>query len=184
MQQLSFRQRTWRALPAIAFTLVLALLWKSLIFKDQPMAKEHAHRQLPAFNLTDEKSHQQITNNELLGKAHVVHIWASWCHVCIKENDLLLEFKKKYPVSMVGVIYRDEAAKAKKILAKKGDPFDYLLNDKGGKLGHALDILGTPETYVVDAKGNIRFHKSGAMDQHTINKKLIPVLDQIAHEKP
>jgi len=182
MQELSFRQRLWRSLPAIAIALVLAVLWKSLLFKDQPMAKEHAERSFPTFHLTDEKSHKAMTNQDLLGKTHVVHVWASWCGICIKENDLLVAFKEKHPVSLVGVIYRDDPAKAKKILARKGDPFDYLLNDKGGKLGGALAILGTPETYVVDPKGMIRYHKSGALDHNAIQHHLIPVLDQIARE--
>lgn len=184
MQELSLRQRLWRYLPAIAIALVLALLWKSLIFKDQPMAKESTEQLLPKFSLTDVKSQKTIQNADLKGKTHIVHIWASWCGICIKENDVLVNLKEKWPVSMVGVIYRDDSAKATAILDRKGDPYDYLLNDKGGKLGRALGIMGTPETYVIDPTGKIRFHHSGALDKRAINTQLIPLLEKIAHEYP
>jgi cytochrome c biogenesis protein CcmG/thiol:disulfide interchange protein DsbE len=170
-------------MPAIAVALVLALLWKSLLFKDQPMAKESTEQALPHFSLMEVKTKKTLTNDDLLGKPHVLHVWASWCGPCVKENPILLQLKEKWPVSIVGVLYKDDPAKAEKLLDKKGNPFTHLLNDKSGKFAQHLKIQGTPETFVIDAEGKIRFHHSGAMTMETVNTQLIPLLEQIAHEK-
>lgn len=182
MQALRIRQRLWRSLPVITITLVLALLWKVLLFSDQPMAKERREQKFPQFSLVDVHDKKTITNATLLGKTHVVHVWASWCGACIKELPLFIHLQKKSPVSMVGVLYQDDTKKAVGILKQKGDPFNYLLNDKAGKLGRSLAILGTPETFIIDPEGVIRFHESGTLDQETINNQIIPLLEKIDNE--
>lgn len=182
MKALRLRQRFWRFWPAITIATVVALLWNIVLFQDQPMAKESSEKPFPQFILTDVLSDKVIKNSDLKGKTHVVHIWASWCGACIKEHGALMKLVENHPVSMVGVIYRDEPEKALTILKKKGNPFKYLLNDKGGRLGKSLGILGTPETFVIDPSGTIRFHVSGAMDKETIDEELVPVLEKIAHE--
>lgn len=182
MQQLSLRQRVWRYMPMIALALVLTLLWKSLLFKDQPMAKESTDHSIPKFSLTDVKSHKTYTQETLRGKTHIIQIWASWCGACVRENSTLVYLQEKWPVSLVGVLYRDEPKKALALLERKGDPYTVLLNDPSGKLGHALGIAGTPETFIVDATGKIRFHHSGALDKHAIKTQIIPMLEKIAHE--
>lgn len=182
MKHITFRQRLWRLLPAIALTLVLALLWKSLIFKDQPMAKEKLHQTFPAFELYDQNTKKVVNSKSLKGKPYVVHIWASWCSACVKEHPVIMDIHSKTPIMMVSVLHRDAPNKAMSILSKKGNPYRYVLNDRTGKIGQSLGIMGIPETYVVDGKGQIRFQHSGMLDKSTIKNQLMPTIEKLTNE--
>ena len=118
------------ALPWLAaVAVVLWVLWKGLFVNrdDQSIIKGKA---FPEFSLADLKTTESKTLQDLKEKISIVHIWASWCGVCVKEHDEWLKITQKWHYPLVGVVYRDNPVSALNILKQKGDPYTYLLNDQ------------------------------------------------------
>ncbi|MGE3319293.1 MAG: redoxin family protein [Candidatus Berkiella sp.] len=174
----------WQGTIAVLVAILLWLLWKGL-FVAQPMTvvENHQGQTFPAFTLAKINDvNSQITLKDLQGKPHLVHIFASWCGVCMEEHATWMTIKNKYPYPIVGVVYRDEEEPVKELLAKKGDPFIYVLNDMDGKLGLDLGLMGVPETYVLDAKGKVRMHQLGAISLAQFEAEIAPLLDNLSKE--
>lgn len=174
----------WQSLIAVLVVVLLWVLWKALfVAQSTTIVENQQGRAFPNFSLTTIKDDKKtVTLKDLEGKPHLVHIFASWCGVCIDEHAawMTISQKSKYPI--VGVAYRDEADLVKAMLEKKGDPFVYVLNDVDGKLGIELGLVGVPETYVLDAKGNIRLHQLGAIDLAEYEAEFAPVLAKLGKE--
>jgi cytochrome c biogenesis protein CcmG/thiol:disulfide interchange protein DsbE len=49
-------------------------------------------------------------------------------------------------------------------------------------LGLSLGIIGTPETYIMDAQGVIRFHHLGAVTMALFENQMLPILEHIKVE--
>ena len=46
-----------------------------------------------------------------------------------------------------------------------GDPYAVVLSDTAGTLGLDLGVYGAPETYVLDATGDIQYRHVGVVDE-------------------
>lgn len=175
------RQQILRFLPALFIIFVMAILWKGLhIYHEETHQREFP---FPEFSLADIREGDAIrTLENIKGQISIVHIWASWCGICIKEHDEWLNIKNLWSYPLIGIIYRDDAKKVIEILNNKGDPYTYLLNDTQGSLGLDLGIRGTPETYIIDREGVIRFHHLGPLTQNSFETILLPVLERLENE--
>ena len=177
MSLLTLRHKLWRFVPALFLGTLLWFLWKGLVVEHPQTNHEMA---FPAFSLGDVRTgHQPRSLADLKGQISIVHIWASWCGICVKEHEEWLRIKEKWPHSLVGIVYRDESDKVLNILAKKGDPYNYLLDDMSGSLGLDLGITGTPETFIVDKEGVIRFHHMGPVTQKTFEATFLPIIAKL-----
>lgn len=171
--------RVLRYVPVVFLGLLIWVLWKGLNV-GEPLASSIEHSSaFPSFSLADVREPQKlITAHDLEGKLSIVHIWATWCGICLQEHDEWVKILQKWPYPFVGVVYRDDTQSVLAHLKHKSDPYTFLLNDASGKLGLDLGLKGTPQTYIVDAQGIIRFHHLGAIDRQIFEKELLPVLKQ------
>ena len=62
-------------------------------------------------------------------------------------------------------------------LAKKGDPYQFSIQDSEGHLGIELGVFGAPETYFVDSTGIIRYKHVGDLNARNWNDSLKRVYD-------
>jgi cytochrome c biogenesis protein CcmG/thiol:disulfide interchange protein DsbE len=163
----------------------LYLLWEGLATNPHSTNLfQTAAKNFPEFQLMDIRDQQPIIHlKDLKGKTHVVHVWGTWCGICVREHPVLVEIKQQWPdVSLVGILYRDDDQLALKLLKNKGDPYQYLLHDAVGNLGLDLGIVGTPETYIVDRAGVIRFHHQGAISKKMFEEKFYPLIQSLEKE--
>lgn len=174
----------WQGIIAALVAVLLWFLWQSLFMQTPTVIVENQQGQsFPEFTLAKVTDvNQMVTLKDLKGKPHVVHIFASWCGVCVDEYPIWGTISKKFPYPIVGIVYRDEIDPVKTLLEKKGDPFVYVLNDEEGKLGLDLGIMGVPVTYVLDAKGNIRMHQLGALSLAQFEAEFAPLLESLSKE--
>ncbi len=178
----TLRQQVWRFIPGLVLGMILIILWKALTVEDSPSANQESP--FPAFSLGDVRTPDKMVSlNDVKGQVSIVHVWATWCGICVKEHDEWLRIKNKWPNEIVGIVYRDDADKVKSLLEKKGDPYQYLLNDSTGSLGLKLGLMGTPETYIVDSNGVIRFHYLGPVSLSQFEQHFLPVIEKIKNEK-
>ena len=94
------------------------------------------------------------------GKITVVSFWATWCSPCKREldafKDLYPAWQKDYGVDIVAITIDDARGMAKVPGMVKSKGWDYtILSDSNGKLQQSLNFQTIPQTFLVDAAGNI-----------------------------
>ncbi|MXX28895.1 MAG: DsbE family thiol:disulfide interchange protein [Gammaproteobacteria bacterium] len=122
-----------------------------------------------------------VRRADLLGSPVLVNVWATWCPTCKAEHDELLRIRAETaaagaPVRIIGVNYKDDPAKARRWLAEYGDPYDFNLIDADGALGVELGVYGAPETFLLNAKGDVVFKQVGAIDGQLWQQEIAPRL--------
>lgn len=108
--------------------------------------------------------------------AVIVSVFASWCGMCEVEHPLLLELKKKYNLPMYGIAWRDDPKDSRGWLAKRGNPYIATGYDRTGKESQSLGITGTPETLVMDARGEILYRQRGPLNADIAKNMIAPLL--------
>jgi cytochrome c biogenesis protein CcmG/thiol:disulfide interchange protein DsbE len=128
---------------------------------------------LPLLELT--MPEQQLTIDRLHGKAYVLNVWGSWCISCRAEHPVITELAKS-GVPVVGYNYKDTHADAVRWLDQFGNPFALIVQDQDGRAALDWGIYGAPETFVIDAKGIVRFKQVGPLSREVIETSIRPIL--------
>ncbi len=103
------------------------------------------------------------TNDVFQSPYQLVNVWASWCGVCKREHDYLLALQQQ-GVPIIGLNYRDSRGAASQYLAEQGNPYQTVIFDPKGQVALDLGVIGTPETYLVNDKGEIVLKFSGVLE--------------------
>ncbi|MEZ8059633.1 DsbE family thiol:disulfide interchange protein [Vibrio splendidus] len=122
-------------------------------------------------------SQQEITLADVTQHPYqLVNVWASWCGICKTEHAFLLELQKE-GIPIVGLNYRDNPGAALNVLSNDGNPYSTVISDPQGKLALELGVIGTPETYLVDAEGQIVKKLLGVINESVWRKELAMYFD-------
>jgi cytochrome c biogenesis protein CcmG/thiol:disulfide interchange protein DsbE len=108
----------------------------------------------------------------------VVNVWASWCVPCRDEAPLLTQFAKDDRFRLIGINYKDDAADARRFLARFGNPFAAVGADGSGRAGIEWGVYGVPETFVVGRDGKIAYKLVGPLTEDNIASVLKPQIDK------
>ncbi len=108
---------------------------------------------------------------DFTGKPRLLNIWASWCLPCIAEAPQL-EALQKQGVEIVGIAIRDRPADVANFLARHGNPYTRIGSDPISEVQLAVGSSGVPETFVIDAKGVIRYQHIGDIREADVPKLL------------
>ena len=137
---------------------------------------------LPAFNLPPiEGEGTALSNSDLAGKVALLNVWASWCPPCRVEHPILMGIAAA-GVPIYGVNYKDKPDEAKRFLAQLGNPFVAIGADRTGKLAIDLGVYGYPETFIVDAKGVIRYRHAGPISKPDWEQTLLPIVMKLRQQ--
>lgn len=118
-----------------------------------------------------------FTREELgQGKPIIVNFWASWCAPCRIEHSTLEVLAQRQGITLYGVDYKDDPAKARAFLSELGNPFGKINQDKDGRVAIDWGVTGVPETFVVDSKGVIRVHYAGPLNDEVLQRLVLPAL--------
>lgn len=147
-------------LIALALMVVLGFAF-ALNNKQQSTTVSEQQRAFPEFvsaaliNSEGVSGKQEITLTDITQHPYqLVNVWASWCGICKMEHAFLLKLHDK-GIPIVGLNYRDSSRAAINVLSNDGNPYSAIISDPQGKLALELGVIGTPETYLVDADGRI-----------------------------
>ena len=134
----------------------------------------------PQFELRDLHDPDKIRSREdLTGETALVNVWGSWCPNCIVEHPELLRIARAESVPLYGINYRDDVDKALAWLERREDPFRFNILDDEGRLAIDLGVYGAPETFVLDARGVIRFRHVGPVTGAVWREQLRPVVEHL-----
>jgi cytochrome c biogenesis protein CcmG/thiol:disulfide interchange protein DsbE len=111
-----------------------------------------------------------IVTAELKGKPRLLNVFASWCLPCIAEAPQLMKLKQA-GVEIDAIAIRDTPEAVQAFLARHGDPYARIGDDKASRAQLALGSSGVPETFVIDAEGRIAYQHIG-----DIREEHVPML--------
>ena len=167
-------------LPLAIFLLIVFFLWRGLGLNPRAVPSPLIGKPAPGFVLTKlDAADQQLRRDDLLGKAWVLNVWASWCAPCREEHPLLVEFAKRRLAPVYGLNYKDTRAAGQNFLRQLGNPYEASLFDGDGRVGIDFGVYGVPETFVIDAKGIVRFKHVGPLTPDVIARRIEPLLKEL-----
>lgn len=125
-----------------------------------------------------------FSKDSLTGKVSVVNVWASWCGPCRVEHPMIMDLARDERIQVVGLNYKDENANALRFLAQLGNPFSAVGVDQRGSAAIDWGVYGIPETFIVDAKGIVRYKQIGPLSPKSYREKFLPELEKAIAGQP
>ena len=123
-----------------------------------------------------------VTLASYRGKVVVLNFWASWCPPCKGEAPVLARWQprlKARNATIVGVDVLDVTSDAQRFAADHKLAFPQLRDQDGSRLKR-FEVVGYPETIVLDRKGRIAATSRGAIDERFFTQKVAPLLKEPA----
>lgn len=112
------------------------------------------------------------------GKVVVLNFWASWCPPCREEAPLLERWQRKLErqgATVVGVDVLDVSGDARAFIRRFGLTYPQLRDADGSNLKR-FDIVGYPETIVLDRQGRIAATSRGTVDDRFFTESVLPLI--------
>jgi len=109
------------------------------------------------------------------GGVKLVNFWASWCAPCRAEHPNL-EALSAQGITILGVNYKDDPAKALNFLAELGSPYAAVGQDFTGRQAINWGVYGVPETFVIDGTGKILLRFPGPITQRVMRDTILPAI--------
>lgn len=165
-------------IPIVLFVVVCVGLAVGLTRDPSKRASPLEGRPAPSFDLAPLPSRGADTGlatADLKGQPSIVNIFASWCAPCRLEHPLLTRLAED-GVTVHGINYKDDPAKAEAFLATLGDPYARVGMDATGRAGIDWGITGVPETFVIDRNGEIVYRYTGPLNAQAIEDTIEPIL--------
>jgi cytochrome c biogenesis protein CcmG/thiol:disulfide interchange protein DsbE len=170
-------------LPLAIFLVLVGFLMRGLSLDPREVPSPLINKPAPAFTLVGlEQPDTTFKRDDMLGKVWLLNVFASWCVACREEHPLLVEFARRKMLPIYGLNYKDERAAGMKWLATFGNPYEASLYDHDGRVGIDYGVYGVPESFLIDAKGVIRYKQIGPFTPDAIQNKLIPLVQQLKKE--
>lgn len=166
--------------PLIVFIGLLVFLLKGLGSDPTKLESVLIDKPVPEFSavgLFDDK--QRFSQAFLQQGPVLLNVWATWCPTCRAEHEFLNQLAEQ-GVPIVGLNYMDDSrAKAIDWLNTLGDPYIANIYDPEGKVAFEFGVYGAPETFFIDANGNIRYRHVGDVNPRNWENKLKAIYQQL-----
>jgi len=170
-------------IPLVIFLGVSIFLWKGLSHDPHQMVSPLLNKPLPAFNAENLlKPHDKVSGEDFKGHVSLINVFATWCVSCQVEHPVLVDISSSHQVKIYGLNYKDDRVKVIAWLQERGNPYTKVIFDPTGEVGINWGVYGTPETFVVDAKGIVRDKLVGAISPEKWRDYLLPEIKKLEQE--
>jgi cytochrome c biogenesis protein CcmG/thiol:disulfide interchange protein DsbE len=143
--------------PLAAFAVLMWVVSSGLV---KPAEREVRSaligKPLPAFALPPSLPTKPGLTTAMLrqGRPRLLNVFASWCVPCAAEAPQLMALRRAgVPIDAIAI--RDTPAAVAGFLARYGDPYARVGDDRASTVQLALGSSGVPETFVIDGRGVI-----------------------------
>jgi cytochrome c biogenesis protein CcmG/thiol:disulfide interchange protein DsbE len=176
------------AIPPVAFA-GLAALFIFGMNRDDPDQLPSASVGKPAPSLAQVAALGEFTPvmdenlRETSSGVKLVNYWASWCAPCRIEHAQLQALSRE-GIEIFGINYKDQADGAVRFLTELGNPYAAVGADKAGRTALEWGVYGVPETYVVNAKGEVTYRFAGPITPEILDKYIRPEIEAARETHP
>jgi len=157
----------------VAFAALVLLLVRGLALDPTALPSARVGQPLPEFDLQVLGGEYRRSAGQWHGKPALLNVWATWCFSCRVEHPYLLDLAES-GVTIYGLNYKDDPAKALTWLEELGNPYAETVVDIDGDFGFDLGVYGAPETYVIDAAGTVQYRHVSVVDERVWTEQLAP----------
>lgn len=170
-------------IPTLLAVGFLGLLYIGLQTEDSGLPSPLVGKQAPEFTLESLRdADKTLTEEDFIGEVAIVNVWASWCNSCRTEHEHWRSLAQRgTPIHAIN--YRDDRSSAQRYLRKFGDPFAKIAFDPNAEAGIDWGVYATPETYVLDADGTIRYKHIGPVNEKVISEEILPLIEKLEAEQ-
>lgn len=165
--------------PLGLFIVLSGFLYVGLSLNPRDIGSTRIDKPSPAFTLpTLSDSSQTLSDKDFLGKVSLLNVWASWCSTCRYEHPLLMQAARE-GYAIYGLVYKDTIGEAEMVLARTGNPYIANAFDEQGQIGIEWGVTGTPESFVVDKQGIVRYKHVGQITSQDWLQKIKPLIEEL-----
>ncbi len=167
-------------LPLILFLVLVGFLKFGLNNDPRKLPSQFIGKPAPEFSvayLLDEN--KVMTQADLKGEVSLLNFWASWCPTCLGEHDVLMEISRQSDVAIYGVDYKDERSDGQDWVNNRGNPYRAIAFDPEGQVGIDWGLTGTPETFILDKEGIVRYKHVGAIMWQDWKQTIEPIVIEL-----
>jgi cytochrome c biogenesis protein CcmG/thiol:disulfide interchange protein DsbE len=138
------------------------------------------HKPAPAFELTSVEG-KPLSLENFSGKPLLLNFWSTWCEPCKAEHEMLQQAAKYYgdQVQFLGIVYQDEADAVTRYLKARSNNYPQAM-DPGSRVAMDFGVAGVPESFIIDAQGQVAFKQAGVITGPIIQKTIDPLLGKVA----
>jgi cytochrome c biogenesis protein CcmG/thiol:disulfide interchange protein DsbE len=169
--------RNW--MPFIVFLLIACVLWRGLKLHPGQIPSPLLNKAAPAFELMDLLTGTKVGTQQFQGHVSLFNVWATWCYACAQEHELLVALARSNDFVLYGLDYKDDAAKAKMWLREHGNPYQSIAFDKSGDVAIDWGVYGSPETFLIDKHGIVRYKQIGPITEDVWEQELQPRIEKL-----
>ncbi len=172
----------WRYLIPGAIFIVLIGFFIVGLYRDPSLVPSPLiGKPAPAYSLTKVEDPQlKVANTDLLGKKHLVNVWATWCGGCRQEHEFLLQVAQQNVIPIVGIDWKDDMSSAQQWLGQLGNPYTATGFDGDGRVAIDFGVYGAPETFLIDERGVIIYKHIGILTADAWQNELLPMINGTA----
>ena len=166
--------------PISIFAIVGGAFYWGLVNNDDRLPSTLIGKVAPEFDLPPiEGRADGLSTADLKGEVSIVNVWASWCVPCRVEMPLLNELADRDEVPIFGINYKDRPEEALGFLSELGDPYTRIGADRNGRVSIDWGVYGLPETFVIDAEGQIVYKHIGPFNRLSLEEDILPVVRRL-----
>ena len=164
--------------PLVVFMVLAGYFWIGLGRDPHTVPSVLIDQPVPPFALAPISGRDRgFSSNDLIGRVSLVNIFGSWCAACRIEHPFLMRLKADGTIPIYGIDWREKTPEAGPAwLARHGDPYTLVGDDPHSKAAIAFGVTGAPETFIVDARGVIRYKHIGPITPQVWKTTLWPIV--------
>ena len=134
----------------------------------------------PDFTVLDYEGNE-VKLSDYRGKPVVLNFWATWCYYCKEEMPDFNAAHKKYPnvqFLMVNATdgVQETMSAAKKYVEENGFEFDVFFDTRLDAV-NTYYVTGFPQTFFIDAEGNLIARGNGMLDLSTLERGIAMITE-------
>lgn len=169
----------WRFLiPGTVFAVLIGFFVVGLNRDPSVVPSPLIGKPVPAYSLTTVEDPAVTTSHtDLLGRKHLVNVWATWCSGCRQEHAFLMQIARQNLIPIVGINWKDDLSQARQWLAQLGNPYVATGFDQDGRVAIDFGVYGAPETFLVDERGVIIYKHIGILTEEVWRNTLLPLIE-------